>query len=99
MSEYRFPASMPNKVTKIEPLSGFRLRIHFKDGAWGEHDFADMMKEPGPMLDPLRDPAYFARVHLDHGAPTWPNEYDMCPDWVRMTLEEAGELRANAAAE
>ena len=93
MSNYRLPAAMPNSVTKIEPLGGFRLRVHFKDGAWGEHDFSDMMKEPGPMLDALRDPAVFARVHLEYGAPTWPNGFDMCPDALRMMMEGAGELR------
>jgi len=90
---------MLNKVTNIQPLGGFRLGVRFQDGAAGEHDFAALVKQEGPMLDPLRDPAYFARVHLEHGAPTWPNGYDMCPDWLRMLMEEAGELRASAAAE
>jgi hypothetical protein len=88
----RLPRNFPNKVTKVEPLGGFRLRIQFKDGATGEHDFADMMEQPGPMLDPLRDPTVFARVHLEYGAPTWPNGYDMCPDALRMDMEDAGEL-------
>lgn len=91
--------SLLNKVTKIESLAGFRLAVRFQDGATGEHDFAALIAEPGSMLDPLRDPSYFARVALDHGAPTWPNGYDMCPDWLRMTLEEAGELRARPAEE
>jgi len=79
-------------VTKVELLGGFRLRIEFDDGRAGEHDFADLVREPGPMLDQLRSPAYFARVYLDYGALTWPNGYDMCSDWLRMVLEEAGEL-------
>jgi hypothetical protein len=87
-----------NKVTGIEPLGGFRLRLRFKDGAVAEHDFAPLVARPGPLLDPLRDPVYFARVSLDHGAPTWPNGYDMCPDAVRMMLEDAGELRLAVTA-
>ena len=59
----------------------------------GEHDFSDLVRQPGPMLDPLRDPPYFARVHLEFGTPTWPNGYDMCLDWLRMTMEEKDELR------
>ena len=31
------------------------------------------------MVQPLKDPAYFARVFLDLGAPTWPNGFDMAP--------------------
>lgn len=90
---------MLNKVIKVETLGGFRLRIRFADGSTGEHDFAPLMKEPGPMLDPLRNPGYFAQVHLDHGALTWPNGYDMCPDWLRLTMEDARELHVSTAAE
>ena len=90
---------MLNKVAKVEALGGFRLRVRFADGAVADHDFNGQINKTGPMLEPLRDPAYFARVHLEHGALTWPNGYDMCPDWLRMTLEEAGELRTNAAAQ
>jgi hypothetical protein len=50
-------------------------------------------------IEPLRDPAYFARVRLDHGAPAWPNGYDMCPDWLRMETKAAGELTEPLAAE
>jgi hypothetical protein len=49
------------------------------------------------MIAPLRDPEFFARVTLDYGAPTWPNGYDMCPDWLRMEMEKAGELAGVAA--
>jgi hypothetical protein len=86
-------------VTRVEALGGFRLRFHFEDGAVGEHDFSDLMRQPGPMLDPLRDPAFFARVTIELGAPTWPNGYDMGPDAVRTTLEQAGELRMTSAVE
>jgi len=81
-----------NHVLSVTPLGGFRLRVRFSDGAEGTHDFALIVKEPGPMLDPLRDEAYFARVFLEFGAPTWPNGYDMCPDWLRREMEVAGEL-------
>jgi len=90
------PGTMLNEVVKVESLSGFRLRVHFGDGYWGEHDFADLVKQPGEMLEPLLDPTYFARAFLDYGALTWPNGYDMCPDWLRQTMETAGELRQAA---
>jgi hypothetical protein len=31
------------------------------------------------MVEPLRDPAYFARVFLEDGAPTWPNGLTLHP--------------------
>jgi len=81
------------KVTKIEPLSGHRLRVRFSDGSTGERDFADIVASGGPMLEPLRDPAYFARVFLDLGAPTWPNGYDLAPNALHAEMAEAGLLR------
>jgi len=85
------------KVVGIERLAGHRLRFRFSDGSFGEHDFSAMTAEPGPMLEPLRDPAYFARVFLEFGAPTWPNGFDIAPEWLRREMEAAGELRRDAA--
>jgi Protein of unknown function (DUF2442) len=88
---------MLTKVTKLERLGGFRLGIHFNDGSRGTHDFAALVNRPGPMLEPLRDPAYFQRVFLEFGALTWPNGYDMAPEWLRREMEAAGELTRIAA--
>jgi len=56
------------------------------------HDFAAMVNEPGPMLDPLRDPTFFERVFLEFGAPTWPNGFDIDPEALRLEMADAGEL-------
>lgn len=80
------------KVTRIEPLGGYRLRLRFSDGCTGERNFADIVAQEGPMLEPLRDPAYFARVFLDYGAPTWPNGYDLAPGALYAEMAEAGAL-------
>jgi hypothetical protein len=88
---------MLTKVSSLKKLGGFRLRVAFSDGSAGEHDFAAMVHEPGPMLEPLRDPAYFRRVFLEFGALTWPNGYDMAPEWLRREMEKAGELSREAA--
>jgi hypothetical protein len=85
------------KVVGIERLGGHRLRIRFSDGSFGEHDFFAMAAEPGPLLEPLRDHEYFARVFLDFGAPTWPNGFDIAPEWLRREMAAAGELRRDAA--
>lgn len=90
---------MLTKVTKIERLGGHRLKFHFSDGSVGEHDFANLIAGGGQMAEPLRDAAYFARVFLEFGAPTWPNGYDMAPEWVRRELDAAGELKKAVAAE
>ena len=88
---------MLTKMVRLEKLGGFRLRLRFSDGSEGEHDFAAMVQEAGPMMEPLRDPDYFARVFLELGAPTWPNGFDIAPEWLRREMEAAGELTQVAA--
>jgi len=88
---------MLTKVTKLEKLGDFRLRIHFNDGSHGAHDFATLVSRPGEMREPLRDPVYFQRVFLEFGALTWPNGYDIAPEWLRREMEKAGDLSREAA--
>lgn len=85
------------KVRKVEPLGGFRLRFTFSDGAVGECDFAQLIARSDPMLEPLKDPAYFARVFLEFGAPTWPNGYDMAPHALYEELAQSNALRQPVA--
>ena len=86
------------KVAKIKCLDGYRVRATFSDGMAGEYDFATIVREGGPMVEPLRDPSYFARVFLEDGAPTWPNGFDAAPGWLRREIESAGTLARDAAA-
>jgi hypothetical protein len=50
-------------VTAVEVVADFRLRLSFDDGTVGEVDFTD--RPWSGVLEPLADPAYFARVHVD----------------------------------
>jgi Protein of unknown function (DUF2442) len=56
-----------------------------------------LVKESGPMLEPLRDEAFFARVVREFGAPTWPNGFDIAPERLRGEREAAGEFSRVAA--
>lgn len=86
------------KVAKIKVAGGYRIRATFSDGSVGEYDFLDIVNRGGPMVEPLRDPAYFARVFLEDGAPTWPNGYDVAPAWLRHEVEATGTLERTAIA-
>ena len=88
---------MVTKIIGVKAVAPHSLKITFSDGATGIHDFGDILQEPGPMAEPLKNPEYFARVSLKYGAPTWPNGYDMAPEWLRREMETAGELRRDAA--
>jgi hypothetical protein len=88
---------MLTKIARIEKLGGFRLRVRFTDGTEGVHDFSALVSESGPMLEPLREEVYFNRVFLEFGAPTWPNGFDIAPEWLHREMEAAGELTRAAA--
>ena len=70
------------RVTAVEPLEGFRLRLAFEDGTVGEVDLAGELW--GPVFEPLRDRAFFARVSVDQecGTIVWPNGADFAPEWL-----------------
>jgi hypothetical protein len=85
------------KVSRINWLGGHRLEFRFTDDSVGEYDFAALMNESGPMIEPLRDVDYFKRVFLEFGAPTWPNGFDVAPEWLHRELIAAGKLSRTAA--
>ena len=85
------------KILKVEKLGGFRLRIHFSDGTAGERDFSDVVAEEGPMVAPLQDRRFFARVFLQLGTLTWPNGYDLDSIALHQEMKAAGLLRHAAA--
>lgn len=60
---------------EVRPPHG--LRLTFDDGLVRVIDLADELW--GTMFEPLRDPAYFARVTVDHGTVVWPNGLDLDP--------------------
>lgn len=78
---------MLTKVTRLEKVRGIG----------GVHDFSAMVNESGPLLEPLREEAYFERVFLEFGAPTWPNGFDIGPEWLRREMQAAGKLTQVAA--
>jgi hypothetical protein len=84
-------------VVSVKPIGGFRLRIAFSDGSAGAHDFSSTVARNGEMVQPLKDPAFFARVFVELGALTWPNGFDLDPIALHDRMAAAGELRREAA--
>jgi Protein of unknown function (DUF2442) len=85
------------KVTGLKTLGGFRVRLRFSDGTEGERDFSDMIAEGGLMVEPLKDPAFFARVFVECGTLTWPNGFDLDSIALHEEMKKAGLLRRTAA--
>lgn len=87
-------------VLRVRALDGRRLSLRFSDGREGEYDCGPLFAKDGEMVQPLKDPAYFARVFLEVGAPTWPNGFDLDPIALYLQLRDAGALKpAEVAAE
>jgi Protein of unknown function (DUF2442) len=82
-------------VTAVQVLADHRLRLGFADGTVGDVDFSG--REWRGVFEPLRDPAYFARVRVDPEAGTisWPNGTDMAPEPL---YEEARRNRTAASS-
>ena len=87
---------MLTKVTRLENLDGFRLRVLFNDGSEGVHDFSSMVNEPGSMIAPLREESYFARVFLD-SAPRLGLTASTSHPSGSAAMAAAGELKRVAA--
>src|SRR6266540_2707609 len=77
-----------NKIKEFTLLGGYRIRLVFRDRFTGEVDLWPLFENPrGPLDEALRDPFFFQKVFLDHGALSWPNGYDICPDVLRFYCE------------
>jgi hypothetical protein len=84
-------------VVSVKHVGGFRLRVGFSDGSAGVHDFSSTVARNGEMVQPLKDPAFFARVFVELGALAWPNGFDLDPIALHDRMLAAGELTQVAA--
>lgn len=77
------------RVTAVEPLEPYRLRLTFTDGTVGTVDLAGQIVGHGGVFGPLNDRAFFRQVTVDREAGTiaWPNGVDLCPDVLYASLE------------
>lgn len=82
------------RIVHIETRPECTLYVEFDDGTTGEYSLRDRLV--GPMLEPLRDAVFFAKVRLDEwGVPVWPNGADVAPDAIHDVLSR--ETRAESA--
>lgn len=67
-------------VVGVAVIGAYRLRLLFDGGTAGDVDLSSM--EWKGVFEPLRDPAYFAKVKVDAEAASvvWPNGTDPAPE-------------------
>jgi hypothetical protein len=50
------------------------------------------------MVEPLKDPAFFGRVYVSFGIPTWPSGFELDATAIHVRLDEARQLVRPMAA-
>ena len=68
------------KVLHARLADTFKLEIDFSDHTQGVFDAGTYLStRSGPLLDALRESAYFQRFFIDAGALCWPNGLEISP--------------------
>lgn len=80
------------KITSVEVLGHYRLRLGFSDGIFRDVDLAGELR--GPVFEPLADPGFFAQVRVDDelGTVVWPNGADLDPLVLHGDFEPASRF-------
>jgi hypothetical protein len=86
------------RVTDVEPLDDYRLRVSFDDGTMRDVDCSFLLH--GSLGEPLRDLKYFRQVRVDDEAGTvvWPNGLDPAPGLLHGDYEPAAPARSTSGA-
>lgn len=76
------------RVTEVEPLGGFVLRLRFNDDTERVVDLEDRLW--GPVFQPLKeDPELFRAVKIEGPTIAWPNGADLDPDVLHGSEQPA----------
>ena len=67
------------KLIEARYQGEFQVSLRFSDGKEGVFDGRELLERSGPLLEPLRDEAYFKRMFIDAGALSWPNGLELSP--------------------
>ncbi|MBZ0097261.1 MAG: DUF2442 domain-containing protein [Sulfuricella sp.] len=73
------------KLTKARYQGDFQVALSFSDGKEGIFDGRGLLQRSGPLLEPLREEAYFRRFFIDAGALCWPNGLELSPARLHET--------------
>jgi len=88
------------KVVSLTPMGDFTMFVRFSNGLAGTAGFSHFVGARGSASEPLFEEAFFNRVTVIDGIPTWPNGYDIDAIALHMRMKAAGLLHsATQAAE
>jgi len=78
---------------EVQPLPGYRLKLHYSDGVEGEVDLSHLAGKGVFAL--WNEPGAFERVHIGPGGGiAWNDQVDICPDnlYMQITGKKPEEL-------
>jgi len=83
-------------IVEAEVCGPHSLRVVFDDGTQKRVNLLPLLE--GPVFEPLREPAYFARVSVDPICRTvvWPNGGDLAPEALYELSAEQEPIGATA---
>ena len=75
-------------ILEAELAGAHSLRLRFDDGTSKTVNVLPLLD--GPVFEPLKDPAFFARLELDPVCKTvvWPNGADIAPEALHQLSEQ-----------
>ncbi len=73
-------------VVEARHIQNHVLWVRFEDGAAGEIDLSDALRDP--VFEPLLDVEFFKRfrIHEELKTLTWPNGADFAPEFLRERI-------------
>lgn len=75
------------KVTRVQPLSGYRLELQFDNGESGIVDLSYLAGRG--VFAAWSELGIFERAFVtQYGAVEWPGEIDLCPDALHFRLTQ-----------
>ena len=89
--------SVIHDIVEVEVLPTHGLRVVFDDGEVRDVDLSNQLD--GPVFEPLRDPAEFARVRVDDetGTVAWPTGADLDPIVIYRCLPPLNAVKVQTA--
>lgn len=86
-----------NKIIKISDvnINDFSLKIEFFDGTSGKVSLAKIFNSPQGMAAEVLKGGLFTKCFIDSGALAWPNGFELCPDTLRLWLENQEKEQAS----
>ncbi len=83
------------KVTHVEPLDGYWLRLEFSDGAVKEVDLSELLSRGGVFAAIRDDRATFEQVRVNDESCTieWPGNIDLDPEVLYGRHEPASGVQ------